>query len=177
MRFYGKDSHCLLATPSLNNDRIFKQSVVLLIKQQSHQYVGVILNQASHITLTQLNEKHHLDLTESACEQTKIALGGLLMNHQLFALNDISDHYLLEPCPLTDIKSYLKFPNNVRFFVGICAWVQGQVEHEIIKGYWHAFQPDHDLVFQTPFEAIYHESLRRIKISPHSYLSSKIGYA
>lgn len=177
LTFSRHDSHCLVSTPLLNKDPLFHRSVVLLVEKSQGQYFGVLLNKASPLTLTKLNQQNDLDLPQDACEQNDIRLGGPIANHQIFVLHHISCSYILEPCDLSEIGQYLKLAPNVRFFLGISAWEQGQIEKEIFYGYWHTLLTNSDLIFHSTQESCYQEALRLLHIHDGQYVEGSPAHA
>jgi putative transcriptional regulator len=53
-----------------------------------------------------------------------------------------------------------------RFCVGYAGWGPGQLDREIQEGAWILSEVETDIIFNTPFEAIWETSLRNMGIDP-----------
>ena len=53
-------------------------------------------------------------------------------------------------------------PQKIRFFVGYSGWTEGQLDYELQEGSWLTVEATRKLIFDTPPENIWKESLKHL---------------
>ena len=135
----------LIASPYLEDENFFR-AVVLLVKHDEEESLGVIVNRPTNITLEDLLPVENI---LSAIEQLPAAdrriLSGGPVDGPLFAVHDCPH---LADCPVVTGALCFTASNerlaqlldetaiNRRFFHGYAGWGPGQLEMELEMGSW-----------------------------------------
>lgn len=154
----------LIADPFLK-DTHFQRAVVLLCNHVREGSLGFIINRKFHMHLHELmsgvdnvnipvhvggpvemdslhfiHQYHHL-IPESVMINEHLAWGGdFEMTRELLNSNQIN-------------------PSGIKFFIGYSGWSEGQLENEMKEKTWLLGKPSNQLIFQTPVDRIWKESV------------------
>jgi len=180
-------NHLLIAMPALT-DPYFKQSVVYLCEHDEQGAMGFIINYPVKLTLQEL-----LKNVESISYQPEppllepVFLGGPLELERGFVLHsplpDNSQSTMLnEQLMMSNSSTILtslgtdNAPEKYLVTLGYASWDSGQLEEEIKENNWLTVKSENDLIFNTPIEKRWAESLHRLGITPDQ-LSTTGGHA
>jgi len=67
-------------------------------------------------------------------------------------------------------------PDKYMVTLGYASWDSGQLEQEMSNNHWLTIESQNDIIFNTPVEQRWSESLSLLGINPEQ-LSSTIGHA
>jgi putative transcriptional regulator len=180
-------NHFLIAMPTLT-DPYFKQSVVYLCEHNDKGAMGFIINFPVKLTLQEL-----LKNVESISHDpdppllNPVFLGGPLELERGFVLHSpIADNSqstkLNEQLMMSNSNALLSTlgtnnePDNYMVTLGYASWDSGQLEQEMNENHWLTIESKNDIIFNTPVEQRWSESLSLLGINPDQ-LSSTIGHA
>lgn len=180
-------NHLLIAMPSLT-DPYFKQSVVYLCEHDDQGAMGFIINYPVKLTIQEL-----LKNVETISYQPNppllgpVLLGGPLALERGFVLHSPTDDdsqstRLNEQLMMSNSNIILsslgteKEPNDYLVTLGYASWDSGQLEEEIKDNNWLTIESENELIFNTPLEKRWSESLNRLGITPDQ-LTTISGHA
>ena len=180
-------NHLLIAMPALT-DPYFKHSVVYLCEHDEKGAMGFIINYPVKLTLQEL-----LKNVESISYQPDpplldpVFLGGPLDLERGFVLHSpvadnsqstqLNDQLMMSNSNI--ILSTLgteEAPEKYMVTLGYASWDSGQLEQEIKENHWLTIKSENNLIFNTPIEKRWIESLQRLGITPDQ-LSTTSGHA
>lgn len=179
--------HFLIAMPSLN-DPYFKHSVVYICEHDEKGAMGFIINFPVKLTLQELlNNVDSIDHYPEPPLLNPVFLGGPLELERGFVLHSpVTDNS--QSTKLNDqlmvsnsnaILSTLGTENEPEEYIvtlGYASWSSGQLEKEMNDNHWISMESQNDIIFSTPVEQRWIESLQRLGIHPEQ-LSTEIGHA
>ena len=180
-------NHLLIAMPSLT-DPYFKHSVVYLCEHNEKGAMGFIINFPVKLTLQEL-----LKNVETITYQPDppllepVFLGGpLALEHGFVLHSPTADNsqstQLNEQLMISTSNAILstlgteKAPEKFMVTLGYASWDSGQLEEEIKDNQWLTIESENDIIFNTPIEKRWSESLHRLGITPEQ-LSTSSGHA
>ena len=180
-------NHLLIAMPALT-DPYFKKSVVYLCEHDDKGAMGFIINYPVKLTLQEL-----LKNVETISYQPDpplldpVFLGGPLALERGFVLHSpiednsqstqLNDQLMMSNSNI--ILSSLGTENSPEKYMvtlGYASWDSGQLEQEIKENHWLTIKSDNSLIFNTPIEKRWSQSLQRLGITPDQ-LSTDSGNA
>jgi putative transcriptional regulator len=179
--------HLLIAMPTLT-DPYFKHSVVYLCEHDEKGAMGFIINFPVKLTLQELLKNvTTISYQPDPPLLDPVFLGGPLNLERGFVLhspvNDNSQSTKLnEQLMLSNSNAILstlgteKAPEKYMVTLGYASWDSGQLEQEIKDNQWLAIESENDIIFNTPIEKRWSESLHRLGITPEQ-LSTSSGHA
>ncbi|MCG6202876.1 YqgE/AlgH family protein [Psychromonas antarctica] len=180
-------NHFLIAMPSLT-DPYFKQSVVYVCEHDAGGAMGFIINFPVKLTLQEL-----LNNVETISHQPEppllgpVFLGGPLELERGFVLHspaadNSQSTQLNEQLMMSNSNAVLSSlgtenaPEQYIVTLGYASWEAGQLEQEIKDNHWLTIKSENDIIFNTPVEKRWTESLHRLGINPDQ-LSTSTGHA
>lgn len=179
--------HFLIAMPSLN-DPYFKHSVIYICEHDEKGAMGFIINFPVKLTLQELlNNVDSINHHPEPPLLNPVFLGGPLELQRGFVLHSpVADNS--QSTKLNDqlmisnsnaILSTLGTKNEPEKYIvtlGYASWSSGQLEKEMNDNHWITMKSQNDIIFSTPVEQRWIESLQRLGINPEQ-LSTEIGHA
>jgi len=180
-------NHFLIAMPSLT-DPYFKQSVVYLCEHNEKGAMGFIINFPVKLTLQELLENvESISHNPDPPLLNPVFLGGPLELERGFVLHSpIADNSqstkLNEQLMMSNSNAILSTlgtnnePDKYMVTLGYASWDSGQLEEEMSNNHWLTIESQNDIIFNTPVEQRWSESLNLLGINPEQ-LSSTIGHA
>lgn len=134
----------LLISSPLLHDPNFSRTVVLLIdRDESNGFLGLVLNRVIDITLSDIS------VFESSAPNIPLYQGGPVDLQRLFWLHTLGDRISgsVEIMPglyvggsFEEVQSYIESglptEGQIRFYLGYSGWVKGQLENEVEHGAW-----------------------------------------
>ncbi len=180
-------NHLLIAMPSLT-DPYFKHSVVYLCEHNEKGAMGFIINFPVKLTLQELLK--HVETISYQPDPPllePVFLGGPLALERGFVLHSpVADNsqstQLNEQLMMSNSNTILstlgteQAPEKYMVTLGYASWDSGQLEQEIKDNQWLTIESENDIIFNTPIEKRWTESLHRLGITPEQ-LSTISGHA
>lgn len=180
-------NHFLIAMPTLT-DPYFKQSVVYLCEHDAEGAMGFIINFPVKLTVQEL-----LSNVETIKHQPEpplnspVFLGGPLELERGFVLHSPLDDNsqsteLNKQLLLSNSNAVLSTlgtanePEKYMVTLGYASWSSGQLEQEMNDNHWLTIESENDIIFNTPVEKRWSESLHRLGITPEQ-LTTTSGHA
>jgi putative transcriptional regulator len=184
----------LLAMPHLL-DPNFRRAVVLMIEHDDEGSFGIIVNQPSPLTASELFSS--LDLVWNGDEEAVVWRGGPVMPTYGWVLHDpladlpvsvkddgvtpdmtvlesggtvpVGRELVLSSGSLSILRSIAEVPPpHVRVLLGYAGWGAGQLAEEMARGSWLHADVSLDLVFGTPPDEMWEKALRSVGIDPET---------
>ena len=178
-------------------DAFFARSVVYLCEHSERGAMGLIINQASDLTMRQLFDKVDLPLHRQDITDTPVLLGGPVQTERGFVLHDpihmddpAQDGGSIYASTLTvpgglemttsrDVLEALSSgagPRRVLITLGYASWGEGQLESELAENSWLTVPADLGIVFETPLAERYDKALDLLGLKSWM-LSPEAGHA
>ncbi|MFT7054046.1 MAG: putative transcriptional regulator [Psychromonas sp.] len=179
--------HFLIAMPSLS-DPYFKHSVVYICEHDEKGAMGFIINFPVKLTLQELlNNVDSINHHPEPPLLNPVFLGGPLELERGFVLHSpVADNsqstQLNEQLMISHSNAILSTlgtkdePEKYMVTLGYASWDSGQLEKEMHDNHWITMESQNDIIFSTPVEQRWIESLQRLGINPEQ-LSTEIGHA
>lgn len=139
----------LLVSEPMMGDSNFSRSVVLILEKDSSQgYIGLILNKQTNLTMGDMISNWEKGKDVVLFDGGPVDPGRLFMIHTLGEQIPGAHEVIPGIWVGGDLKEIAKYIQNggeldgkMRFFLGYSGWTSGQLEEEIRKKAW-AVQPD-----------------------------------
>jgi putative transcriptional regulator len=187
--------HFLVSMPGMD-DPAFKDTVIYVCEHNESGAVGVVINQATDITVSDLFERIALDMPtndEQALSTTPVLNGGPVQNERGFVLHEPQTPYLATIAiggkqgirALTTSRDVLeavsegKGPHNMLVTLGYSGWSPGQLETEIARNDWLTIPAGSgagDILWNTPLLKRKDAAIRLLGIEP-MLLTGQAGHA
>lgn len=146
----------ILVTPREAPDPVFAQSVILLVRYNENEAVGLMLNHRSTVSIsrvlheTQAAAKHpepifvggpvELDSVMAIARAAKPPEGSAPVLGNLYAI--------MSKAPLEKALAD-RDANSLHVFLGYCGWGPHQLENEVRLGGWYVFDGGENLAFDS----------------------------
>ncbi len=181
--------HFLVSMPGMN-DPAFKDTVIYVCEHNESGAMGVVINQATDITVSDLFERIELDLPTtqgesqlSSLSSTPVLKGGPVQHERGFVLHEPQTPYLATIAiggkhvdrALTTSRDVLeavskgKGPDNMLVTLGYSGWSAGQLETEVSQNAWltiPAGDGASDILWNTPLAQRKDAAIRLLGIDP-----------
>ena len=187
--------HFLVSMPGMEDPQ-FEGTVVYVCEHNDQGAVGVVINQPSDITVSDLFERIELDLPgddNAKLASTRVLNGGPVQSERGFVLHEPQQPYLATIAvggadgqrALTTSRDVLeavsdgKGPRQLLIALGYSGWSKGQLETEIAKNAWltiPAGSAGADILWNTPLPKRKDAAIRLLGIDP-SLLTGFAGRA
>lgn len=180
-------NHFLIAMPTLT-DPYFKKSVVYLCEHDDEGAMGFIINFPVKLTVQELLS--NVETIEHQPEPpltNSVYLGGPLELERGFVLHSP----LTDNSQSTELNNQLLMsnsnavlstlgtdnePDKYMVTLGYASWESGQLEQEMNDNHWLTIESENDIIFNTPVDQRWTESLQRLGITPEQ-LTTTSGHA
>lgn len=165
----------IIAMPQLT-DPNFHRTVVLLIEKNEEGAFGVVINRTGESRVGELCGG--LNVGWGGDDETVALYGGPVGTQQGFLLHgEVADDVSVtsrEISPGIHIASDMdtfrllcaRPPSDFRILLGYAGWAPGQLDHEMLAGAWLTAEVSPDIVFRTPLDSMWANSLRGLGIDP-----------
>jgi putative transcriptional regulator len=164
-------------------DPNFRRTVVLMLHHVENEGAfGLVLNRSTEVSVASLCES--IDLPWNGDDDLQVDWGGPVQpDHGWVLLGaDAADSDELEEVTrgirfsrsqnvLRDAAAHP--PRQMRVFLGYAGWGAGQLEREIAEGSWLVVPVVERLVFETPREALWTETVRSLGIEPATLVATQ----
>jgi putative transcriptional regulator len=180
-------NHFLIAMPTLT-DPYFKQSVVYLCEHDAEGAMGFIINFPVKLTVQELlNNVETIQHQPEPPLTNPVFLGGPLELERGFVLHSPLDDNsqsteLNKQLLMSNSNTVLSTlgtenePEKYMVTLGYASWSSGQLEQEMNDNHWLTIESENDIIFNTPVEKRWSESLHRLGITPEQ-LTTTSGHA
>lgn len=163
----------LIAVPQLS-DPNFSHSIVLMLEHEVAGSLGLIINEATDLTLGTFSKNH-----EMACHENLIHLpvlsggpiepqGGWILHRDpsVSEKNEIIPGLFLSGSE--DSLKYLLAQGhpNMRLLLGYAGWGEEQLEEEVAQGSWLSTEINPKHIFETQTEQVWKSVLLDMGIDP-----------
>lgn len=183
----------LIASPGMRDPR-FRGVVILLAEQSEDGSLGFVINKTTPFTFKDISKDIGLRVAK-ILETTAVHYGGPVSEERgwvLFrALRDpsveaddgdpgiqVGESMRVSPA-IEVLQRFMKNPDAgpFRLMLGYTGWGPEQLEDEIAEGSWLPLDLDPELVFETREEDMYGAALRRLGLSPGTFIVGTGGSA
>ena len=160
----------LVASPTLI-DPNFREAVVLIIEHGSGGTLGVILNRATDVLLSDALP----DFAPLKGTSYRLFAGGPVDRTRLLLLfrlrkapteaRSIFDGVYIGGAPAM-LEQFITHPNSTdkfRAFAGYAGWAPGQLDFEMLRGAWATLPPDAASIFDLDPAMLWSDSISRLQ--------------
>ena len=163
----------LIAMPQLG-DPNFHRTVVLMIEHNEEGSMGLVINRASPLTLSQLGKGQKLKVAQALSGQS-VFVGGPVEPYRGFVLHDAKDvEEKLELMPglylsMTSdaLMGLLQMPTvRLRFCLGYAGWGPKQIERELAQGAWLFTEASAQTALDGDPKEIWGDTLKSMGVDP-----------
>ena len=168
----------LISLPHLQDEN-FRNSVVLLLKQDETGAMGVVINQESPLSLEELCADHAIPYAGEA--EKHVRRGGPVDPEQGLVLygkehDDPDGERVVDGLNVSASRGTLARLCNLargqfHCYAGYAGWGPGQLEDEITAGAWITTPADPRLVLDAPPEEIWSACIRAAGIDPAAFVT------
>ncbi|SME96638.1 YqgE/AlgH family protein [Pseudobacteriovorax antillogorgiicola] len=166
----------LIALPQLQ-DPNFVKSVVLLVENNDDGAMGFIINRPSPFSVRDVLQ----DVSLTIPGDIPSWYGGPVGTEQGVVIHNRPDEHASSKIGFVRISSSERAMKGLieshrethelelysyRFVIGYAGWGQRQLENEMKAGAWIQIDTSFDLIFNTPWQKMWDESMRRIGVNP-----------
>ncbi len=160
----------LVASRDMKDTR-FSRSVILLISYDSKGAMGLIINRPSKVKLAKV-----LPEIKGIRPSDTMYFGGPVEGHRLQILirsgiNSKGSYHIFGDIYVSADRKVLQRMINRKVsgeefhaYVGYAGWASGQLEREVLKGGWHIFPADAEVVFSEKPSNIWPEFIRKTSL-------------
>lgn len=177
--------HFLIAMPGLNESS-FAHTVTYICEHSDKGAMGVVINAATPMQLSEIFSQMDLDYMPSLGEQ-RIMAGGPVQSERGFVLHpgDTQWQSTLRVSPelsLTASRDIIvalaqgRGPKSCLIALGYAGWGEGQLEQEIAENSWLTVPANKDIIFNTPCENRWAAAAQVLGIDVN-LISSTAGHA
>ena len=141
------DSSLLIATPSIDEDSLFRNSLVYIDKKNSDSgYLGLLVNKPSDILVSELLKT--ISINEGPCYdqvgKSPVYIGGPVNNSRLYILYaEDSENDDIEPkIGISNSENFLQKlvlgqgPKRYLIMMGCSMWTKSQLHREYVDNSW-----------------------------------------
>lgn len=168
----------LLATPKLDHDPLFNNSLVYISK---HSVIsgseGMILNKPTKLEFHQLFKVIKIDnpikVGKSALTNNMVLIGGPELVKNTFIFDESLKVRVLTENALKNLIEQEGL-GDFEVSAGISSWASGQLEKEIFEGLWLPITFDCKMIFGIPYESRYDNIVQNLGLT--SYFAKQSLY-
>lgn len=180
-------NHFLIAMPSLE-DQGFAHTVIYMCEHNEYGAIGIVINRPISMMLGEIFQQMNISCTDTAINQTPVLAGGPIDQERGFIFHKPSKHKwrstinLSSDIAITTSKDILEAiaggegPKQFLISLGYAGWAPGQLESELKENAWLTVKADKHILFDTPYESRWFESVALLGIDPN-HLSNLSGHA
>lgn len=160
----------LVASPSMD-DSNFHHTVLLVIEHGKGGTVGLILNRPTDVLVSEvlrdlpiLKGTPDRLFTGGPVEPTRLILLFRLKGIRPDTRQVFDGVYLGTPTVLERIMAQPQPTETFRAFSGFAGWAPGQLEGEVLEGFWGILPPEGGGIFDADPATLWHESVARLQV-------------
>jgi putative transcriptional regulator len=157
----------LLISEPFMGDPNFERSVVMLCEHNAKGSFGLVLNQKTNLTLSDVMDGVYVDLP--------IYLGGPVEQNTLHFLHRLGNQVegtidvgngIYWAGDFDNVKTLINIgvikEQDIRLFVGYSGWGVGQLDNEIKRNSWIISETSADFIFDTPSDQFWRAILKNM---------------
>jgi len=181
------EGKCLIASPSMPDNR-FEKSLIYLCAHSDQGAMGIVINKpANHLQFTNLLDQLEIEYPEPPPE-IDIFFGGPVHTDRGFVLHTL-DYEASDTLSNSEINTGMtatidvlkavaegRGPKKKLIALGYAGWMPGQLEDELVSNGWLACDADESLLFDAANEDKWKAAIDKLGFDP-SLLSSQGGMA
>jgi putative transcriptional regulator len=165
----------LIAMPGMLDPR-FERSVILMCSHSAEGAMGLIVNKpVSGLVFSELLLRYDLSL-EAGAPEVPIVFGGPVELGRGFILHSADYTGEQATVPVTSKISLTasieilhaiaagRGPRRSLLALGYAGWGEGQIEREILENAWIHCDADPDLIFGTPYDAMWKKAIATLGV-------------
>jgi putative transcriptional regulator len=179
--------HFLIAMPSLKDEH-FNGAVVFLAEHSPRGALGVVINRAMNLTMSEVFDKVNLKLEDDEMGARAVMQGGPVQTDRGFVLHSPKgtwtstlktkgDIYLTSSKDILEACAQGTGPEKILLALGCSSWGAGQLEDEIARNAWLTVAASSEIVFDVALEDRFFRAYGELGTSKQSFLSSDAGHA
>lgn len=163
-------------------DPNFRRTVVLMLHHDETEAFGLVLNRSAEVSIGALCSS--IDLPWNGDGEAEVDWGGPVQPDHGWVLLGAEG---VDNEEVEQITRGIRFsrsqnvlretaeepPGSLRVFLGYAGWGPGQLEREIADGSWLVVPVKETLVFETPRELLWTESVRSLGIEPATLVATQ----
>lgn len=177
----------LIAMPAMADPR-FVRTLTYIFQHDENGAVGLVINKPLELPLRQLLTEIRLPpLSPQVAGDQPVLAGGPVQPEVGFVLHPGQgpwsssrevggDICVTNSRDILDAISQGHGPKDYLVALGYAGWSAGQLEQEMAENAWLTCPPDHELLFDLPFDARWAAAAQRIGVDLR-LLSDQIGHA
>ncbi|MBN1652218.1 MAG: YqgE/AlgH family protein [Deltaproteobacteria bacterium] len=169
----------IVASPTLL-DPNFRRTVVLLVDHGVEGSLGFVVNRPAAITLSNMVDRLGFTENGSAPPDAPVLIGGpvapdtgwIIFDQRGFEQAADSSVIVSESVSVSASRAMLesvlrgKGPKRMILALGYSGWGPGQLDDEIARGAWIPADLDSRIVFDTPYDQRWSDTLKTVGIDP-----------
>ena len=178
--------HFLIAMPAMT-DPYFARSVTYICEHNAQGAMGVVINRPIEMSLDDLFDQIHLELSDKELGQSPVHFGGPVQIERGFVLHQPVGHWQSSivvgaDTALTTSKDILEAsalgigPEKMLVTLGYAGWTAGQLEEELAQNAWLSVPAEESVIFDLPSEEKLNAAMHLLGIDFAS-LSEEAGHA
>lgn len=182
-------NHLLIAMPNIS-DPFFKQAVIYICEHNEDGAMGIMLNQITDISVSELVAKmnHMMADPEQYQSEQMVLVGGPVNIENGFVLHSkcvpafqhsiaiTPDIWLTTSTDVLHTLGRSDAPEYFQVALGCCSWSTQQIEQEITDNVWLVEEATPKLIFNTPYDQSWQAATQHLGIEAH-LMSSQAGHA
>ncbi len=178
----------LIAAPQMDDPR-FQRSVILLAEATDEGALGFVINRTTPFTFADLASDIGFDL-DPEVETESVHYGGPVSPERGWVLfrkgQDEEREDVLQVAPNLHLAATLevlgdfvtaKGDDAFQLLLGYAGWAPHQLEEELQSGAWLPLELDDELIFDVPLDERYDVALRKLGITPGTFVAHGGGDA
>lgn len=171
----------LIAMPQLE-DNNFDHALILLLHHTDAGAMGIVINKSLDLDLKEIASQHGIEQAKAMGSAflggpVEVFRGMVMHSGPSFGDDDteIADGLFISGS--VDVLTTLlrDADRNFRLFLGYSGWGPGQLDSELTDGSWLAANLETDLIFETPAEQAWEQTLARMGVDPATVLQGDGG--
>lgn len=169
----------IVASPALL-DPNFRRTVVLLVDHGVEGSLGFIVNRPATVSLSSMVDRLGFTEEDSSPPDAPVLIGGpvapdtgwIIYDQRSYGKTADNAVAISESVSVSASRAMLenvllgKGPNRMMLALGYSGWGPGQLDEEIARGAWIPADINGQIIFDTPFDQRWADTLKTVGIDP-----------
>jgi putative transcriptional regulator len=179
-------NHFLLAMPMVEDPNLHR-AVIYLCEHNQNGAVGIIINRPTTVSLVEVLSDMKITVQDDIVRHIPVLFGGVVHQERGFVVHrekgdwrstlETGDEiFITTSRDILEAIAVHQCSSDVLVALGCCAWEPGQLEEELKANIWLSVPSSPRIVFETPFELRYIESMGILGVDLTN-LSDEAGHA